>query len=49
MASEYGLDMSIVKAARHVHPHQRERVVEKLPGELKILKGRAVGLLGLAF
>lgn len=48
-ASEYGLDMSIVKAARHVNHHQRERVVEKLLGELKILKGRTVGLLGLAF
>ena len=48
-ASEYGLEMSIVKAARHVNQHQRERVVEKLLGELKILKGRTVGLLGLAF
>jgi UDPglucose 6-dehydrogenase len=48
-ASEYGLDMSIVKAARLVNQHQRERVVEKLLGELKILKGRTVGLLGLAF
>ena len=48
-ASEYGLDMSIVKAAREVNQHQRERVVEKLLGELKLLKGRTVGLLGLAF
>ena len=48
-ASEYGLDMSIVKAARHVNQRQRERVVEKLLAELKILKGRTVGLLGLAF
>jgi len=48
-ASEYGLDMSIVKAARDVNRHQRERVVEKLLGELKILKGRTIGLLGLAF
>ena len=28
---------------------QRERVVEKLLDELKILKGRTIGLLGLAF
>ena len=48
-ASEYGLDMSIVKAARQVNQRQRERVVEKLLGELKLLKGRTVGLLGLAF
>ncbi len=48
-ASEYGLDMPIVKAAREVNKRQRERVVEKLLGELKILKGRTIGLLGLAF
>ena len=48
-ASEYGLDMPIVKAAREVNRKQRERVVEKLLGELKILKGRTIGLLGLAF
>jgi UDPglucose 6-dehydrogenase len=48
-ASEYALDMAIVKAAREVNRRQRERVVDKLLGELKILKGRTVGLLGLAF
>ncbi len=48
-ASEYALDMPIVKAAREVNRRQRERVVDKLLGELKILKGRTIGLLGLAF
>jgi UDPglucose 6-dehydrogenase len=48
-ASEYGLDMPIVTAARSVNKRQRERVVEKLLGELRILKGRTIGLLGLAF
>ena len=48
-ASEYGLEMSIVKAAREVNRRQRERVVDKLLAELKILKGRTIGLLGLAF
>src|SRR5436190_12224537 len=48
-ASEYKLDMPIVGAARQVNQHQRERVVEKLLGELKLLKGRTVGMLGLAF
>ncbi len=48
-ASEYGLDMPIVKAAREVNRQQRERIVEKLLSELKILKGRTIGLLGLAF
>jgi UDPglucose 6-dehydrogenase len=48
-AGEYGLDMPIVKAAREVNKRQRERVVDKLLGELKILKGRTIGLLGLSF
>lgn len=48
-AGDYGLDAQIVKAAREVNARQRNRVVEKLLGELKILKGRTVGLLGLAF
>jgi UDPglucose 6-dehydrogenase len=48
-AREYGLGMPIVQAARDVNYHQRDRVLEKLLGELKILKGRTIGLLGLAF
>jgi UDPglucose 6-dehydrogenase len=48
-AREYHLDMPIVRAAREVNYRQREVVIEKLLGELKILKGRTVGLLGLAF
>jgi UDPglucose 6-dehydrogenase len=48
-AAEYNLAMPIVSAAREINKQQRERVVEKLLGELKILKGRTVGLLGLAF
>ena len=38
-----------MEAAREINRRQRERVVEKLLGELKILKGRTIGLLGLAF
>lgn len=48
-AQEYGLSSAIVEAAREVNRRQRERVVEKLLAELKILKGRTIGLLGLAF
>ena len=44
-AAEYGLDAQIVKAAREMNRRQRERVVEKLLDELKILKGRTIGLL----
>jgi len=48
-AAEYGLEMQIVQAARDVNRRQRDRVVDKLLGELRILKGRTIGLLGLAF
>jgi UDPglucose 6-dehydrogenase len=48
-AGEYGLHMPIVESARVVNSRQRDRVVEKLLQELKILKGRTIGLLGLAF
>ena len=48
-AQEYGLEMPIVKAARQINARQREQVVERLLEALKILKGRTVGLLGLAF
>ncbi|HUA17169.1 MAG TPA: UDP-glucose/GDP-mannose dehydrogenase family protein [Bryobacteraceae bacterium] len=48
-AREYSLSMPIVEAAREINRRQRDRVVEKLLGELKILKGRTIGLLGLAF
>lgn len=48
-AAEYGLSMPIVEAARAVNSAQRQRAIEQLLGELKILKGRTVGILGLAF
>jgi UDPglucose 6-dehydrogenase len=48
-AQDYSLDMPIVKAAREVNFRQRALVVAKLLGELKILKGRTIALLGLAF
>lgn len=48
-ATEYGLTMPIVEAARQVNWLQRDRIIEKLQSELKILKGRTVAVLGLAF
>src|SRR5580704_824851 len=48
-AAEYGLTMPIVAAAREINFRQRERAIEKLLAELKILKGRTIGILGLAF
>ncbi len=48
-ASEYGLEMPIVHSAREVNQRQKDRVIDKLLNELRILKGRTIGLLGLAF
>jgi UDPglucose 6-dehydrogenase len=48
-AADYTLDMPIVKAAREVNVRQRALVVAKLLNELKILKGRSIAMLGLAF
>ena len=48
-AAEYGLSMPIVQAAREINHCQRVRVIEKLQAELKLLKGRTIGILGLAF
>jgi len=46
---EYGLSLPIVQAARQVNSRQRDRIVEKLLHELKVLSGKTIGLLGLAF
>jgi UDPglucose 6-dehydrogenase len=48
-AAEYGLPMPIVEAVRTVNYRQREEVVNKLLAELKILKGKTIGILGLSF
>jgi UDPglucose 6-dehydrogenase len=48
-ASEYNYEMPIVQAARDVNERQRAIAVERLQDELRILKGRKIGLLGMAF
>jgi UDPglucose 6-dehydrogenase len=48
-AREYGLRMPLVEATREVNYRQRSCAVEKLQNELKILKGKTVGILGIAF
>lgn len=48
-AEEYNLQLSIIQSACEINQRQRKWVVEKLLGELKILKGRTIALLGLAF
>lgn len=49
MGSEFGYEMPIVEAARKVNIRQRTRAIEKLQQGLKALRGRTVGVLGLAF
>ncbi|GAB1641241.1 UDP-glucose dehydrogenase family protein [Krasilnikovia sp. MM14-A1259] len=48
-AGEYHHDMPIVQAAREVNFRQRRMVVDRLLDELRLIKGRRIGLLGLAF
>ncbi|UAJ73807.1 UDP-glucose/GDP-mannose dehydrogenase family protein [Synechocystis sp. PCC 7339] len=48
-AKDYGYTTSILNAVVEVNQVQRLIVVEKLQQELKILKGKVIGLLGLTF
>jgi UDPglucose 6-dehydrogenase len=49
MAGEYGYSAELLHAARSVNDRQRHLVIQKLQSALKIIKGRTIGLLGLAF
>ncbi len=48
-SDDYGYDAELLKAAVTVNKRQRLIVLEKLQQELKILKGKVIGLLGLTF
>ena len=48
-ADDYGHEAELLKAAVSVNNRQRLIAIEKLQQELKILKGKTVGLLGLTF
>ena len=48
-AEDYGYEAELMKAAVDVNQRQRVIAIEKLQQELKILKGKTVGLLGLTF
>jgi len=48
-ADDYGYEAELLKAAVNVNQRQRLMALEKLQQELKILKGKTVGLLGLTF
>lgn len=48
-ADDYGYESELLKAAINVNQRQRLLALEKLQNELKILKGKTIGLLGLTF
>ena len=49
IANEYGYRPELLDATIAVNKRQRRIPVQKLQGPLKIIKGRTIGLLGLAF
>lgn len=48
-AEDYGFHSQLLEAAVEVNKRQKLIVIEKLQQELKILKGKTIGLLGLTF
>jgi len=48
-AREYGYAGKLLQASWEVNCEQRQMVIQKLQEKLRILKGRTIGLLGLAF
>ena len=49
IAQDYNYETHLLNAAVKLNQHQRLIVIEKLQNELKILKGKTIGLLGLTF
>ncbi|MDZ4837926.1 MAG: UDP-glucose/GDP-mannose dehydrogenase family protein [Candidatus Melainabacteria bacterium] len=49
VAREYHYPTHLLEATIKVNEHQRLVVIQKLQDELKIIKGRTVGLMGLSF
>jgi UDPglucose 6-dehydrogenase len=49
MSQEYGYESKLLRASLEVNMAQRQMVIQKLQEKLYILKGRTIGLLGLAF
>ena len=48
-AGEYGCASKLLQASLEVNAAQRQLVIQKLQEKLFVLKGRTIGLLGLAF
>jgi len=49
VAREYNYPTHLLESTIKVNDHQRLVVIQKLQDELKIIKGRTVGLMGLSF
>jgi UDPglucose 6-dehydrogenase len=49
VSDDYNYTMPIIQAAREVNDRQRLMIIEKLQAALKVLRGRSVAVLGLAF
>jgi UDPglucose 6-dehydrogenase len=49
IAQEYDYDPEILKATKTVNYRQRDIVIKRLQESLKIIKGKKIGLLGIAF
>ncbi len=48
-ADDYGYEAQLLKSTVSVNERQRAIAIEKLQQELKVLKGKTIGLLGLTF
>jgi UDPglucose 6-dehydrogenase len=49
IGNRYGHPMQIIQAAREVNVQQRQQMVNKIQTHLKVLRGRTIGVLGIAF
>ncbi|MGE5707644.1 MAG: UDP-glucose dehydrogenase family protein [Bacteroidota bacterium] len=49
IATDYGYRGELLEAVKHVNERQRQLLLSKLQSHLKVLKGKTVCLLGLAF
>lgn len=49
IAQEYNINLNLLPATINVNENQRLVVIRKLQEELKILKGRTIGIMGLSF
>jgi UDPglucose 6-dehydrogenase len=49
IAQEYGYEPEILRATKEVNYKQRDLVIKRLQEQMKIVKGKTIGLLGLAF